>query len=89
MANLYLLDRPFGRAGIDLALRDRRAKAVLIQDGAYLDCRALLGAGVDVYVVGRDLERRGLVGRVAAPVRIIDHGGLVDLIVEHKVVNFA
>jgi sulfur relay protein TusB/DsrH len=89
VANLYLLDRPLGESGIDLALEDQAAKVVLIQDGVYLDSGRLHAAGVEVYAVGSDVERRGQAFRLPGFVRVIDYGQLVDLIAAHKVVNFA
>ncbi|MBI4316888.1 MAG: DsrH/TusB family sulfur relay protein [Chloroflexi bacterium] len=88
MANIYLLDLPFGRSGLDLARSDADASVVLVQDGVYLDARAAVQAGMKVYAIRKDAEQRGLAGRLPASVELIDYGRLVDLIVEHKVVNF-
>ncbi len=89
MANLYLIDRPFGVNGLNLALRDPEAVVVLIQDGVYLDPRAVLQAGRTVVAVKNDVVKRGLQSRIAEAVRRIEYGEVVDLIVAHKVVNFA
>jgi sulfur relay protein TusB/DsrH len=90
MANLYLIDQPFGGNGLALAQHDDEAIIVLIQDGVNLDVSTLgNGAGPPVYAVRKDLERRGLVEQTARRVKPINFGELVDLIVAHKVVNFA
>ena len=89
MANLYLVDKPAGETALQLARADGNAKVVLIQDGVYLDARAVNSAGREVYAVRRDVELRGLSSRVPAFVKQIDYGELIDLIVENKVINFA
>jgi len=89
MANLYLIDQPFGGNGLALAQHDDEAIIVLIQDGVNLDVSTLGNGHHPVYAVRKDLERRGVAGRAARRVKPIDFGELVDLIVAHKVVNFA
>jgi sulfur relay protein TusB/DsrH len=89
MGNLYLIDEPFGGNGLALAAKDDEAVVVLIQDGAFLDISALGRAGRPVYAVKRDVERRGLGKRLPDGVKTIGFDELVDLIVAHKVVNFA
>ncbi len=88
MANLYLIDMPFGRNGLELAKADAGAKVVLIQDGVYLDAGEAIEAGARVFAVKKDVEKRGVGGRLPASVELVDYGALVDLIVENKVVNF-
>lgn len=89
MSNLYLIDQPMAGSALALAADDPDALVVLIQDGVYADLSSLRKAGRSVYAVQRDLERRGLGGRLASAVKPIGFDELVDLIVEHKVVNFA
>jgi len=89
MANLYLIDRPFGGNGLNLALGDAGAIVVLIQDGVYLDPTPILQAGRTVVAVKDDVAKRGLENRVAPAVRRIEYGEVVDLILAHKVINFA
>ncbi len=84
---LYLIDKPFGKDGLELAAIDPDAKVVLIQDGVYLDVSAV--ADKPVYAVAADVERRGVAKHLAAGVRQIDYSELVDLIVADKVLNFA
>ncbi len=89
MSNLYLIDQPFGGNGLALAQHDDEAIIVLIQDGVNLDTSNLGNGAKPVYAVKKDLERRGLNGLAARRIKPIDFGELVDLVVAHKVVNFA
>ena len=89
MANLYLIDRPFGENGLNLALGDSEAVVVLVQDGVYFDPTPVLRAGRTVVAVQDDLAKRGLEARVPDTVRRITYGEFVDLILAHKVVNLA
>lgn len=89
MANLYLIDRPYGSSGLALASEDESPVVVLIQDGVYFDASQLGGNGATVYAIDRDLELRGLTERMPSFVRRIGYPELVDLLLEHKVVNFA
>lgn len=88
MANLYLVDKPFGSNGLQLAVKDDNAIVVLIQDGVYLDPAPILAQEKQVFALKQDLTKRGL-GNSLSNVKAIDYGDLVDLIVEHKVINFA
>ena len=88
MANLYLIDKPFGGNGLELAAKDDEAIVVLIQDGVYLDPAPILAQEKQVFAMKRDLAKRGR-GNASNFVKAIDYSDLVDLIVEHKVVNFA
>ncbi|MFQ5382035.1 MAG: DsrH/TusB family sulfur metabolism protein, partial [Dehalococcoidia bacterium] len=57
--------------------------------GVYVDVSALEAAGRPLYAVEKDIEKRGLSGRLPESVHRIGYDDLVDLIVENKVVNFA
>ncbi|MEE8473201.1 MAG: DsrH/TusB family sulfur metabolism protein [Dehalococcoidia bacterium] len=89
MANLYLIDKKAGPEALELAQADKGAQVVLIQDGVYLDAKAVNAAGGKVYAVKRDVELRGLGGRLPSFAQQIDYGQLVDLILANKVINFA
>ena len=89
MANLYLVDEHTAEHALALAKADPGAKVVLIQDGVYLDAADLTGAGVEVFAVGQDVEKRGMDGLLTPGVRVIGYGELVDLIAGSKVINFA
>ena len=88
MANLYLLDKPYGENGLALAEIDKDAKVALLQDGVYLNTIAVNKNGAAVYAIKSDVEKRGLTGKLPGYVKVIDYGELVDLIVDNKVVNF-
>ena len=88
MANLYLVDKPYGENGLALAELDKDAKVALIQDGIYLDTSSVSKNGGAVYAIKTDVEKRGLSGKLPGYVKVIDYGDLVDLIVGNKVVNF-
>lgn len=89
MANLYLVDQPFGENGLNLAQIDPEAHVVLVQDGVYFYDQVAAWSDTPVYAVRADLEVRGLEPLVPASIQRIDYSDLVDLIVEHKVINFA
>lgn len=89
MANLYLIDQPYGENGLALARHDNGAVVVLIQDGVYLDASDIHQGGGTVYAVRQDLERRGLEARTPGFVQRIDYPELVELVLQHKVINFA
>jgi tRNA 2-thiouridine synthesizing protein B len=65
---------------------------LLIEDAVYAATRgAAAGAGlhaamtdVTVYVLGPDLEARGMAGALVDGVKVVDYGGFVDLVAEHR-----
>lgn len=89
MANLYLINKPYGENGLKIAGLDKDAMVVLLQDGVYLDARQFLGSKTKVYALKDDVQKRGLAYRFPANVEFINYNTLVDLIVENKVINFA
>lgn len=90
MSNLYLVDQPFASNALAIAADDSDALVVLIQDGVYADLTPLAKKNrLPVYGVAKDIERRGLGKRLAKTVQPIGFDKLVDLIIEHKVINFA
>jgi len=89
MANLYLIDRPFGENGLALAKIDPEARIVLLQDGVYFYHRFEAAGDTVVYAIQDDLAVRGLDPLVPRHIRRIGYPELVDLIVENKVINFA
>lgn len=89
MSNLYLVDKVYGANGLKVAEFDSDTQVVLIQDGVYLDARALTAKGAKVYAVAPDVDKRGVAGKLPASVQVIGYDQLVDLIVANKVVNFA
>jgi sulfur relay protein TusB/DsrH len=90
MSNLYLVDQPFASNALAIAADDSDALVVLIQDGVYADLTPLAKKNrLPVYGVAKDIERRGLGKRLEKTVQPIGFDKLVDLIIEHKVINFA
>ena len=89
MANLYLVDKIYGKNGLRIAQDDADARIVLIQDGVYLNTSELGAKGTKVYAVAPDVQKRGLTGKLPASVEVIGYDQLVDLIVANKVINFA
>ncbi|MCB7128921.1 MAG: hypothetical protein NOU37_08465 [Candidatus Brocadiales bacterium] len=89
MANLYLINKPYGENGLKIAKLDADAQVVLIQDGIYLDARRFVGSKVKVHVLKDDVLKRGLEDRFHEDVDFIDYDQLVELIVHNKVINFA
>lgn len=87
---LYLIDLPYGRNGINLAVAGAKSgdsKIVLIQDGVYSsDLDDIKNAGVEVLAIKSDVEDRGL--SLPGYVKLVDHGELVDLVLKDKVANF-
>jgi sulfur relay protein TusB/DsrH len=61
-------------------------KVVLLEDGIYLDVSPLKGKA-KLYALEKDVEKRGLSGRLDG-VELIDYEGLVDLLEGDKVATF-
>jgi tRNA 2-thiouridine synthesizing protein B len=78
------LDGALRMAGADCAL-------LLIEDAVYAATRGgIAEARIQealrrhkVYVLGPDLEARGMADRLAEGVTVVDYAGFVDLVVEH------
>jgi tRNA 2-thiouridine synthesizing protein B len=83
---------PLDRGSLDTCLQSAEGGAILlIEDGVYAATRGSAGeaklkaAGkFKVYVLGPDLEARGMADRVMDGVTVVDYGGFVDLVAEHK-----
>jgi len=65
---------------------DPMFKVVLLEDGIYLDTGPLKGKA-KLYALEKDVEKRGLSGRLDG-VELIDYEGLVDLLEGDKVATF-
>lgn len=85
---LYLLDRNYGRNGLNLLREGGDDVIVLVNDGVYLDVEDA-PRSAKIYAVKEDVERRGLKNRISRRVELIDYDRLVDLIIQNKVANFA
>lgn len=83
---LYLIDKPYGRNGLNLAALDDDAKILLIQDGVYMDVSAL--GDKPICAVKADVEKRGLRGILASNIKVIDYPDVIDIMVDNMVINF-
>ena len=83
---------PLDRGSLDTCLQSAEGGAILlIEDGVYAATKGSAGeaklkaAGkFKVYALGPDLEARGMADRVMDGVTVVDYGGFVDLVAEHK-----
>lgn len=83
---------PLERGSLDTCLQSADGGAILlIEDGVYAATKGSAGeaklkaAGkFKVYALGPDLEARGMADRVMDGVTVVDYGGFVDLVAEHK-----
>jgi tRNA 2-thiouridine synthesizing protein B len=83
---------PLDRGSLDTCLQSADGGAILlIEDGVYAATKGSAGeaklkaAGkFKVYALGPDLEARGMADRVMDGVTVVDYGGFVDLVAEHK-----
>lgn len=89
---------PFERQSLDSCLRLAQKGSVIL---LYEDCVYAAQAGTAVsdkmkaavgdhavYVLGPDLKARGIEeDRIIDGIRVIDYGGFVDLVVEHRPVQ--
>ena len=90
---LHIVNKsPSQSNALDAALRLASQGAVLlIEDGVYAATRGSVGAaklaGADarlkIYVLGPDLNARGMADRLVEGVESVDYAGFVDLVAEH------
>ncbi len=87
---LYLIDLPYGRNGVNLAIEGAKngdSTIVLIQDGVYTSgLDEIKAAGVNIVAIKNDVKDRGL--SLPNHIKLVDHGELVDMMLEDKVANF-
>jgi tRNA 2-thiouridine synthesizing protein B len=65
---------------------------LLIEDGVYAATRgnaaqaklAAARAQLEIYVLGPDLEARGMAQALADGIKLVDYAGFVDLVAQHK-----
>lgn len=92
---LHIVNKsPFEKTALAncLARANQGSAVLLIEDAVYGATRgsaaeaAVKGAigRVAVYALGPDLEARGMKDRVIEGVKLVDYGGFVDLVAEHK-----
>lgn len=83
---------PLDRGSLDTCLQSADGGAILlIEDGVYAATKGSAGEAklkaadkFKVYALGPDLEARGMADRVMDGVTVVDYGGFVDLVAEHK-----
>ena len=92
---LHIVNKsPYERNALQscLAHAHKGAAVLLIEDAIYAATKgntaeeALREAmrEVPVYALGPDLEARGMTGALIEGVQVVDFGGFVDLVVEHR-----
>lgn len=86
--NLYLVDRELSGTAKALVKADEEAMVVLVQDGVYVDISDI-PAEKKVYALEEDMRRRGIADPPGDRLTRITYDELIDLIVEHRVNNFA
>jgi tRNA 2-thiouridine synthesizing protein B len=93
IVNKSPMERPAFAACLRMAQPD--SAILLIEDGVYAATRGTESAerigrhagSVRFYALGPDLEARGMAGRVAEHVQVVDYGGFVDLVTSHETVQ--
>ena len=93
---LHIVNKsPFERNALESCLRFGRdgGAVLLIEDGVYAATRGNAAeprirqamGRLKVYALQPDLEARGMQDAVIDGVKLVDYGGFVDLVAEHKV----
>lgn len=84
---------PLDRGSLDTCIQSAEPGAILlIEDGVYAATRGSAGEGklkaasgkFKIYALAPDMEARGIADRVMEGVTLVDYGGFVDLVAEHK-----
>jgi tRNA 2-thiouridine synthesizing protein B len=92
---LHIVNKsPLERNALDtcLAVAQSGGAILLIEDAVYAATRGNAAAArlrdalgkFKVYVLGPDLEARGMADRLVEGITSVDYGGFVDLVAEHK-----
>lgn len=97
MAILHTVNKsPFEMNSFDtcLGLAKNGSSILLIEDGVYAATTGHSTAdkikntsGISFYVLGPDLQARGLENKLADGIKVVDYDGFVDLVAEHKTVS--
>ena len=90
---LHIVNKsPLERNALDACLRVAQGGALLLtEDAVYAATRGNAAAekittamaGMKVYVLGPDLDARGMTDRLLEGVTAVDYGGFVDLVAEY------
>jgi len=75
-----------------LRLATKGSAVLLIEDAVYAATKGntvaakiqAAAADLKIYALGPDLAARGMAGRVLDGVNVVDYGGFVDLVAEHR-----
>jgi tRNA 2-thiouridine synthesizing protein B len=92
---LHIVNKsPYERNSLASCLAHAQAggAVLLIEDAVYAATRSSIGEApirralesLPVYALGPDLEARGVQGSVIEGVKVVDFGGFVDLVAEHR-----
>ena len=98
MALLHTMNKsPHERNAFDACLAHAKSgsSVLLIEDGVYAAVKGTPAAkklgdamkSVKVYVLGPDVEARGMSGRLIDGVQTVDYAGFVDLVTQHHAVQ--
>ena len=99
MAMLHIVNKsPFEKRTLDSCLRlvGKNSAVLLIEDGVYAVAKGnvleakikqAVATNIKVYALWPDLEARGMQDSVIDGVKLVDYGGFVDLVAEHKSVQ--
>ena len=97
MTTLHTVNKsPFNSSAFDdcLGLAKSGSTVLLYEDGVYaatsgtLPAKAIANAdGVSFAVLGPDLKARGVEGKLADGIKVVDYDGFVDLVAEHDKVH--
>lgn len=97
MATLHTVNKsPFEMGTLDtcLGLAKSGSSVLLIEDGVYAATAGHSNAdkiknasGISFYVLGPDLQARGLENKLADGIKVVGYDGFVDLVAEHDAVQ--
>jgi tRNA 2-thiouridine synthesizing protein B len=97
MATLHTVNKsPFGSSVLDdcLGLAKSGSTVLLFEDGVYAattgtkSAEAITNAdGITFAVLGPDAKARGVEGKIADGIKVVDYDGFVDLVAEHDKVH--
>ncbi len=95
---LNKFDPTFVPLALKMQAKNEGVCAILGQDAVYLalknskaapDISEAAGAGIKIYLLSKDVQKRGITEKIAANLELIDYDQLVDLLAEEnqKVIN--
>jgi tRNA 2-thiouridine synthesizing protein B len=97
MTTLHTVNKsPFSSSSLDecLGLAKSGSTVLLFEDGVYAattgtrSAEAIANAnGVTFAVLGPDAKARGVEGKIAEGIKVVDYDGFVDLVAEHDKVH--